>query len=171
MQLRPTISFEQFKATRAAVLAAKPRHKRSGRELVVLVVFCLAFGLAVQYPPWRSSALSLLGLGVLCWILQKPLAELSQGSCLKRFYAEEQSRLNDQILTVDESGISCNRGNGETVSFHAWKAFIHSIDMPDAFVFLPSPNTFVRVPKETLTSSECDLIREWSSVVPRVAAN
>lgn len=134
---------------------------------MVLVIICLAFGISVQYPPWRIPALTLLGVWVLCWIFQKPLGELLQGSCLRRFYSEEQSRLNDQVLTVDESGISCERGNGEMVSRHTWLAFIHSIEMPDAFVFLPSPNSFVRVPKEPLTPSECDLIREWSAGVPR----
>jgi len=163
MQLRPTISFEQYKATRAAVLSAKLRHKRSGKDLVVLVIVCLAFGLAVQYPPWRIPALTLLGVWALCWIF----ARFPREKSLKRFYAQEQSKLNDQVLTVDESGICCRRGNGDTVSNYTWAAFIHRIDMADAFVFLPSPDRFVRVPKETLTPAECDLIREWSAAIPR----
>ncbi len=74
--------------------------------------------------------------------------------------------LNDQVLTIDESGISCDRGNGQAVSDHTWNAFVKSIDMPDAYVFLPSPNTFIRVPKETLPLSELELVWHWSSMVP-----
>jgi hypothetical protein len=95
------------------------------------------------------------------------LIKRSQEKCLRRFYDEEQAKLNDQLLTIDESGIACNQGDGQAFSHHTWAAFIHHVDMPDAFLFLPSPNTFVRVPKTTLTTSEQDLVRGWSSTVPR----
>jgi hypothetical protein len=85
---------------------------------------------------------------------------------LKRFYSDEQVKLNDQVLTIDESGISCDQGNGQITSKHTWQAFIKRIEMPDAFIFLPSPNSFVRVSKESLTPSDHQLIWEWSSTVP-----
>lgn len=172
MRLKPTITFEQYSATHAAVMAAKPKrgHKRSWQEYALLVFVCLMFGLAPQSPATRIPALTIFAVLVLCWIFQKPLARRSQEKCLKRFYDEEQAKLNDQVLTVNEAGISCDQSNGNAVSHQTWQAFINSIDLPDAFLFLPSPNTFIRVPKETLTPSECDMIREWSAAIPRSGA-
>jgi hypothetical protein len=146
-------------------------HKRSWQEYVVLALICLLLGLAPQFHATRIPALTLYAALILCWAFSKPLARRSQEECLRRFYADEQVKLNDQVLTIDESGISCNQGDGQGVSHQTWQAFIHYIDMPDAFVFLPSPNTFVRVPKETLTPSEHHLIREWSSAIPRRVEN
>lgn len=79
---------------------------------------------------------------------------------------EEQERLNNQILTIDESGICCDEGNGRVISHYTWSAFIKCIDMPDAYVFLPSPNSFVRVPKASLSQAEIELLLQWSGAIP-----
>jgi hypothetical protein len=81
-------------------------------------------------------------------------------------FSEEQELLNNQTLTVDESGIACDGCNGQATSHHTWKAFIKRIDMPDAYVFLPSPNSFIRVPKEMLPVSDLELVWRWSAMVP-----
>lgn len=168
MRLEPTITFEQYRATLAAVASAKSKksHRRSGRHYLILAMVCLAVGLAAQSHATRIPILSVLFAFILLSLLARPWTRRSRGKCLRRVYEEEQSRLNDQVLTIDESGISCNQSNGKAVSHVTWQAFAYSIDMPDAFLFLPSPNTFVRVPKETLTQSERDLIRQWSSGIP-----
>ncbi len=173
MRLEPTITFEQYKATLAAVASAKPKksHTRSWQYYVILAMVCLAVGLAAQSRATQIPVLSVLFALILLSILAKPLTRRSREKCLKRVYEEEQERLNDQVLTIDEAGISCNQSNGKAVSHLTWQAFAYSIDMADAFLFLPSPNTFVRVPKETLTRSQLDLIRQWSSGIPPGTGN
>ncbi|MGC1969250.1 MAG: YcxB family protein [Candidatus Acidiferrales bacterium] len=167
-RLQPTITFEQYRATYQLVAAAKPKmtEKRSWQECTVLAVACLVLGLAPHFPAARTPAFTLYAVLILCWVFCKPLARRSREKQLKRFYADEQARLNDQVLTIDESGISCDQGNGQATSHLTWQAFTRLIDVADAFVFLPSPNTFARVPKETLTPSDQELIRTWSSTVP-----
>jgi hypothetical protein len=168
MRFHPTITFEQYRNTCQAVAAAKPKgvRKRSWKGYVSLGVACLTLGLSPQIPLARVPALTVFVIFTLCWILSKPLARRSQESCFRAIFSEEQEALNDQVLTIDESGISSDRGNGQAVSHHAWNAFVKRIDMPDAYIFLPSPNTFIRVPKETLPLSELELVWQWSSKIP-----
>jgi hypothetical protein len=156
MRIQPTITFEQYVATHGAVLAAKPSPgaKRSWRYYLTLAIVCLAFGIAVQFPPTRIPALTLFGAVVLYGAVGKALVKRSRDRYMRRFYAEEQAMLNDQILTIDESGISTVRANGDVTSHHCWNAFIYWIEMPDAMVFLPTPNTFIRVPLGELTAAE-----------------
>jgi hypothetical protein len=117
-------------------------------------------------PVARIPAFTIYAVMILCWIFSKPLAKRSQERCLKAIYAEEQETLNSLVLTIDESGISCDQVNGQATSHQTWQAFIKRIDMPDAFLFLLSPNSFIRVPKEILPSSDRELIWQWSSTVP-----
>jgi hypothetical protein len=168
MRLQPTITFEEYKATYRVITAAKPKlnQKRSWTEYVVLAIVCLVLGLAPQFHATRIPAFTLYAALFLCWVFSKPLVRRSQERQLKRFYSDEQAKLNDQVLTIDESGVSCDQGNGQIISKHTWQAFIKRIEMSDAFIFLPSPNSFVRVPKEVLTPSDHQLIWEWSSTVP-----
>lgn len=168
MRFHPTITFEQYRNTCQAVAAAKPKkvRKRSWKEYMVVAVVCLALGLASQVPAARVPALTLFAVLILCRIFSKPLANRSQERCLRVIYSEEQETLNGQVLTIDESGISCDQANGQATSHQTWRALMRRIDMPDAFVFLPSPNSFVRVPKEMLPLSDRELIWQWSSTVP-----
>jgi hypothetical protein len=168
MRFHPTITFEQYRATCLAIAAAKPKRvrKQSWKGYAGLVVVCLALGLSPQIPAARVPALTILAILALCWILSKPLARRSQDNYFRAIFFEEQEVLNDQVLTVDESGISCDTGNGKATSHHAWNAFVKRIDMPDAYIFLPSPNSFIRVPKEMLPLSALELVRQWSSAVP-----
>jgi hypothetical protein len=172
MRLQPKITFEQYRASYRLIAATKPKatKTRSWQECIVLAVVCLVLGLAPHFPPARTPAFTLYAVLILCWIFCKPLARRSQDRSLRRFYADEQAKLNDQVLTIDESGIACDQGNGQAKSHLTWQAFIRLVDVADAFVFLPSPNTFVRVPKETLTAADQELIRKWSSIVPNINA-
>jgi hypothetical protein len=107
---------------------------------------------------------------ILLAAVAKVLGRRSRDKCIRRFYAEEEPALNDQVLTIDESGISCVQGNGQVTSHHRWTAFAYYIEMPDALIFLPSPNSFIRVPTKVLTPADGQRIREWSSSVPKKAA-
>ncbi len=173
MRFRPTISLEQYRRICQAVAAAKPKRvrKRSWKEVLVLAFACLASGLAVQVPVVRVPALTLLGALLLFWVFSKPLAKRSKERCLRATFCDEQKILNDRILTIDESGIHCERVDGQATSHHTWQAFIMRVDTPDAFVFLPSPNSFVCVPKEIISSSDRALILQWSSKVPAADAD
>lgn len=168
MRFHPTITFEQYRDACQAIAAVKTKRVQhcSWKEYVVLGIFCLVLGLAPQVPVARVPVYTIYAVMILCWIFSKPITKWSRERCLRVVYSEEQERLNQQVLTIDESGISCDQVNGQATSHHAWQAFVKRIDMPDAFVFLPSPNSFFRVPKELLTSSDCELIWQWSATVP-----
>ena len=173
MRLEPKITFEQYKATLAAVRSAKPRksHMRSGRYYLILAIVCLTIGIAAQSPVTRVPIYTILFTLFFLSLLAKPLTRRSWEKHVKRNYEEQQARLNDQVLTIDESGIASNCANGKVVTHMTWQAFVSSIDMPDAIVFLLSPNAFVRVPKETLTPSDQDQLRKWSSGIPSKTGN
>ena len=168
MRFHPTITFEQYRDTCQAVAAAKPKgvRQRSWKGYVGLGIVCLAVGLSPQIPAARIPALTIFVTFALLWIISKPLGRRSQERCFRTMFSEEQELLNNQTLTVDESGIACDGCNGQATSHQTWQAFVKRIDMPDAFVFLPSPNSFIRVPKEILPSSDRELIWQWSSTVP-----
>lgn len=83
-------------------------------------------------------------------------------------YSEEQRTLNSHVFAIDEEGISCDNVDGQSTSRYTWLAFMRRIDTPDAFIFLLSPNSFVRVPKEMLSLSDREFVWQWSSKVPTV---
>jgi hypothetical protein len=169
MRIQPRITFEQYLATHRAVLAVKssPVQKRSWRYYLALAVGCLALGIAAQSPLTRVPALFLFVGMILYAVIITALSRRSRNQCMRRIYTEEQPALNDQVLTIEESGITSDRGNGQ-ISLHCrWDAFIYSIELPDAMIFLPTPNTFVRIPRADLSPSDDQRIREWSSGIPR----
>jgi hypothetical protein len=169
MRFHPTITYEEYRDTLKAISDAKQKRVqgRSWKTYLILGIVCLALGYAPQVP---GSGLPIIILGVAAVVfrvISVAHANISRERCLRAFYAEEQEMLNDQILTVDESGISCDLRNGLATSHHRWQVFISRIEMPDAFLFLPSPNGWVRVPKGCLSSTDSELILQWSSGVPK----
>ena len=171
MRLQPTITFEQYKATHEAISAATPKARQSytWRGYMSLILVCLTLGLAPQFKVARVPAFTIDACLVVCWILCKPLDKSARNRRLRRVFAAKRAKLNDQVLTLDESGISYDQSNGLMICHYSWRAFACWIDMPDAFLFLPSTRSFVRVPKEGLTEEDQAQIREWSSSVPRAA--
>jgi len=168
MELRPQISFEQYEAVIGILSASKLKAVQGNSWLnyFSLIVTCLVVGLTPQLFPLRIPAMAIGVFLILVWLLCKPLAKRSRRKQLRLIYDEEQAKLNDQVLTLDASGISCDQSNGELTSHYAWDAFSTRIDMHDALLFLPSPNSFVRVPTAALTISDRELILEWSSHIP-----
>ena len=116
----------------------------------------------------RVPALVFFATVALLWIFSKPLAKRSQDKCLRSIFAEEQDFLNNQLMTIDQSGIACDMGGGKVSTHHTWTSFIKRIDLPDAYLFLPSPNSFIRVPKQSLSLSDLELVWRWSTMVPSV---
>ncbi|HEY2861587.1 MAG TPA: hypothetical protein VGJ21_24475 [Terracidiphilus sp.] len=169
MQIRPKITFEEYLATHRAILAVKPKsgQLRSWWYYPVLLVTALAFGIAAQFPPTRIPALSIFAGMIIYAAIVTALAKRSRDKRMRRIFAEEEFALNDQVLTIDQSGISYVRGNGQATSHHRWDAFLYSTEMPDAIVFLPTPNTFIRVPKQHLSAADDQSIREWSAGIPK----
>ena len=172
VQIRPTITLGQYRDALKAVTAAKPKPVQTYLwwHYVILALICLAFGLGIDFRVTRVSALTAYGVMVLIWAVCKPLAKRSRNEYFRRFYADEQATLNDQVFMIDELGIACDETNGKLTSHYTWGAFVSCIDMADAFLFLLSPNRFVRIPKETLSESDRERIEQWSSRIPRIAA-
>jgi hypothetical protein len=168
MRLEPKLNFSDYKETVRLMAAAKTKSTKepAWQYYIVLAFACFALGIAPQFPPARIPAFTLYAELALLWLFSKPLLALCRDRGLKRHYADEEARLNDQVLIIDESGISSDQGNGTVTSRFTWQAFMKLIDTTDAFVFLPTPNSFIRVPKKMLTSADQELVRKWSFAVP-----
>jgi hypothetical protein len=83
-------------------------------------------------------------------------------SCLKQHFEAQQTQLNGQQMDIDEAGISGNWQDGGAAYQFKWSAFRSFIDLPDAFLFLPNSVSFVRIPKEKLSSDEQLKIKQWA---------
>lgn len=168
MRFQPTISLEQYRDACRAVMAAKPKRpqRRPWKEAIVLTVASFVLVVALQIPVARIVSFTILALLLLFSVICKPLSKWSQERCLRKIYCEEQEKLNGQVLTIDEAGISCDQIDGQATAYYRWPGFTKRMDRPDEFLFLPSPNSFVRIPKERLELSDRELIWQWSSMVP-----
>ncbi len=168
MRLRPTISFAQYRDACLAAYAARSNAvtKRSWKVLVSVCLACLAVGFNPEISEAVKPALVFFAVVTLGWIFCKPLAKHLQNRRFRKIYAEMQTFLNAQLMTIDESGITCDIGDGKITTCHTWAAFTKRIDLPDAYVFLSSPNSFIRVPKQTLSLSDIELVWQWSWMVP-----
>jgi len=168
MRFHPTITFEEYRYTCQAIAATKSRSitKQSWKGFAALAIICLVAALFLQIADARLPALILLAGVAICWMFSKFLVRRSEDRCFRTLFDEEKEVLNNQVLTIDESGISCLMCNGQATSHHTWNAFIKRIDVSDAFIFLPSPNSFIRVPKQMLSMSELETVWRLSSAVP-----
>jgi hypothetical protein len=171
VQIKPTITFDQYIATIKAVTSAKPKAVRTYPwwHYAILALICIVFGLGPGFSATRVPALTVCVVMVLYWVASKPLTSWSQNQHYRRVYAQEQALLNDQVLTIDESGIVCDLSKGKGTIRYTWQLFVSCIDLADAYLFLQTPNSFVRVPKETLTQTDKENIEVWSASIRRIA--
>ncbi|MBW8869282.1 MAG: YcxB family protein [Acidobacteriales bacterium] len=169
MRLHPRINFEQYRDSCQALVEVKPQKapKRSWQEYVILSIVCLVIGISPKIPPLRVPVFTAVGVLILYALFATQRAKGIRERYLRAIFIEEQQRLSNQTLTIDESGISCDEGNGRVTSHYTWNAFIECIDTPDAYLFLPSSNSFVRVPEESLSQSEIELLLQWSGATPK----
>jgi len=169
MRLHPTITLEQYTATCKAVLSIKPKpaYQYSWQQVAIGAVIGCGLVVGFEFRPARVAAVTVWVVVVLYAAACKPLIRRAQDKHYRRTYAEEQARLNDQVFTIDESGISCDQSNGKETSKYNWQAFATRVDLPDASIFLLSPNCFVRIPTDTLNPTDRELIEKWSASIPR----
>jgi YcxB-like protein len=82
-------------------------------------------------------------------------------ACLKQTYEVQKKQLNGQQMNIDATGITGQWEDGNASYQFKWSAFESLIDLPDAFLFLPNSASFVRIPKESLSSDDQLEIKRW----------
>jgi hypothetical protein len=164
LRIVATISFEQF---RTAIVAMRkkyqPPKKTRWLNIVFIVVASFTIAIAIQ-----TSSAEVIGVSLLLAVFLVAIGIWSKwrvGYCLKQTYEVQKKQLNGQIMDIDDSGINGQWGNGDSNYQYKWSAFETFLDLPDAFLFLPNPVSFVRVPKESLSFEDQLTIKSWAEKI------
>jgi hypothetical protein len=72
-------------------------------------------------------------------------------------------------MTIGPSGLDYERRDGTANTQYRWDAFETWIEKPDAFLLMPSLQSFVRIPKDKLTEAEQAEIRTWIAATVKPA--
>jgi len=161
-----TISFEQYEAALAAM--RKPAEQKFGKTVwpgvFFIVVLSFALLIAIKTPATQNSALG--GFILLALLLSAfwLWAKFRTRSCLKQVYKAQEKQLNGQRMEINESGIVGQWADGSVSYQYKWAAFERLIDLSDAFLFLPNSVSFVRIPKESLSSEEQQEVKRWGKI-------
>jgi hypothetical protein len=101
-----------------------------------------------------------------CYFLPRYAKRQYRGRLLKLFEVE-QKRFNGHPMEIDEAGIrgQCSGEHWLNTYSYGWPAFFRRLDLPDAYLFLYTPNCYIRVPIDCLTESECASLLLWSRQV------
>jgi YcxB-like protein len=75
----------------------------------------------------------------------------------------QEKQLNGQHMDINESGIVGQWADGKASYQFKWSAFERFIDLPDAILFLPNSVSFVRIPKDSLSSEDQQVIKRWGA--------
>jgi hypothetical protein len=161
-----TLSFEQYEAALAAM--RKPAERRFGKtvwpKVFLIVVLSFVLVIAIKIPATQESALGgfilLAFLFSALWLWTK----FRTRSCLKQVYKAQEKQLNGQRMEINESGIVGQWADGSVSYQYKWSAFERFIDLSDAFLFLPNSVSFVRIPKESLSSEEQQEVKRWGKI-------
>lgn len=165
MKVTAYISYEQYRDAYAALKPAVKK-QRSTLQIAALVISTFAVAMLVFIPPtrnifgWTLAAYGPLAYGLQIW------SKAKYDRCLRQLFDRNKNYMNGQKMKIDEYGIS-GSGADDVFSYsYAWSAFQLCIEMPDGYLFLPTPDTFVRIPSESLTVEQRREILVWSGSVP-----
>jgi hypothetical protein len=67
------------------------------------------------------------------------------------------------VMTLTSAGMRFERRNGTATTDYTWAAFTTWMERSDMFLAFPNPCSFVRIPKDKLTTAEQDEVRGWLS--------
>jgi hypothetical protein len=165
LHIEPTITFEQYRASLEAM--RKPADRKFGKtqwlRVAVIVIFSFSLFVAIKTPSTQNSSLVgfiiIILLSSATWLW----AKFRTQSCLKQAYHAQEKQLNGQRMDINESGIAGQWADGTASYEYKWSAFERFIDLPDALFFLPNSVSFVRIPKEALSSEEQQEIKRWGT--------
>lgn len=159
MHIVATISFEQYAAALSAIRKNSPKRAGKTRWLAIffLTILCLSLAIALNTSATRDFALAVYLVLAALYVWSKLRAK----SCLKQVYEAQKRQLNGQQMDIDETGISGQWEDGNASYQFKWSAFQNFAELPDAFLFFPNSVSFVRIPKESLSSDEQLEIKHW----------
>jgi YcxB-like protein len=85
---------------------------------------------------------------------------------IRKMY-EQQAKNFPGTMTLTPTGLRFERKNGTASTDYTWNAFEQWLERPEMLLLFPGPLSFVRIPKDMLTSAEQDEVRGWLSVASK----
>ena len=162
-----SISFEQYQDALKAIRKPSEQSpvKTPWYRYLFLAILCLSIGIAIQTLPLRESLVDLVILALVLATLWG-YCKINVKTCLKKVYEAQEKQLNGQQMEILEAGISGQTADSNISYHYNWSAFERTIELPDALLFLPNSQTFVRVPKASLNSDEVQEMMRWAASKP-----
>jgi L-lactate permease len=163
LHVEPKITFEQFNATVSAM--RKSTSKTKWLRIALIVVF--SFSIVIMAKTSSNGQFpAIISITLLALFIFGLFAKYIAHWCLKRSYKTQEKQFNEQHMDLSETGISGHSTDG-TVSYrYDWSAFERSIELPDAFLFLPNKTSFIRIPKDVLSTEQIRELKRWVVQIP-----
>ena len=89
-------------------------------------------------------------------------ARLAYTRRLRKLY-ERQAKNMVGKMTLTPTGLRFERKNGTANVDYTWSGIERWLERPEMFLAFPGPVSFVRIPKDKLSSAEQDEVRGWLS--------
>ena len=124
---------------------------------------CSAIGLVMHFEPTRVPAFTLLCAYLVFLLTASSYRKRLSRKRLRQFFEEERDRLNGQILHLHAKGVTGTHTGGHYITEETWQAFTRRLDFPEKWLFLRSPDSYLRITKPA--DRQC--ILDWSAGVPR----
>ncbi len=87
---------------------------------------------------------------------------------VRKLYERQAKNLVGK-MTLNPAGLRFERKNGTANVEYRWNGIERWIERPEMFLLFPGPISFIRIPKDKLTSAEQDELRGWMSSAVIVA--
>jgi hypothetical protein len=84
----------------------------------------------------------------------------------RKLYEQQATNLQG-TMTLTPAGLRYERKNGTASTDYTWNGFENWIERPEMFLVFPNNLSFIRIPKDTMTSTEIDDVRGWFPVLAK----
>ena len=164
MELTAFITYEQYRDAYAAIKPS-PTQLRATQRILTPAVSAFAGIMLIYVPTTRNLFFWMLALYAPLVFAVQRWSRARYDGCLRELFDRNKDAMNGQKMKVDELGISGSGGENAFSYSYKWSAFQRCIEVPDGYLFLPTPDTFVRIPFESLSIEQRRQILVWSSSI------
>ena len=135
------------------------RENRKTRWLNIAFIVIVSLTLTIAIQTSSTEVVGFFLVLALFLVLLSVWSKRRAKYCLKQTFEVQRKQLNGQVMDIDDSGISGQWENGNAAYQYKWSAFEGFLDLPNEFLFLPNSVSFVRIPKDSLSLDEQQMIR------------
>jgi hypothetical protein len=87
-------------------------------------------------------------------------ARFSYARRIRKLYEKQAGNMAGR-MTLTPTGLRFERKNGTANVDYTWSGIESWLERPEMFLVFPGPLSFVRIPKDKLSSAEQDEVRGW----------